>query len=81
MPLNTEPPPTYAIIKITKIVFTNGKIDHVFAEISYPLLPITHKFRITREEIISFIRSREHVSYQNIPWTLGDDNQILPVEP
>ena len=80
MPLNTELPPTYAIIKVKKFTLKDGKIDTVSVETSYPLLSITHKMLLTRDDLVSFLRSGEQVSYLGTPWILEDDGLILPVE-
>ncbi len=80
MPLNTELPPTYAIIKVKKFTLKDGKIDTVSVETSYPLLSITHKMELTRDDLVSFLRSGEQVSYKKNPWILGIGGLIDPVE-
>ena len=80
MPLNTELPPTYAIIIVKKFTLKNGMIDTVSVETSYPLLSITHKMLLTRNDLVSFLKSGEQVSYRKNPWTLDNDGLINPVE-
>lgn len=80
MPLNKEFPPTNAIIKVSKVVSKDGRIDHVYAEISYPRLPITHTMKITRSDLVLFLQSGEQVSYLSVPWILDSDGWITPIE-
>jgi hypothetical protein len=65
-----EPPPTYAIFTVTEVVSKGDLIDHVIADISYPLLSITHTWSVSREDILKFLRSGEHFLYQNKRWNL-----------
>lgn len=80
MPLTSELPPTYAIIKVIDVNFVNGTVDHVIAEISYPRISIIHKMQISRNDLVSFLKSGEHVSSQGIPWVLDNDDRIQPIE-
>ena len=80
MSMKTDLPPIYAIIKIKKITLKDGKIATVSVETSYPLLPITHKMQLTRDDLIAFLRSGEQVSYRGVPWNLEKDGLINPIE-
>lgn len=80
MPLNAELAPTYAIIKVFEVIFSNEQINHVIAEISYPRISITHKMQISRDDLVSFLKSGEQVSYRGNPWILDEEELIIPIE-
>jgi hypothetical protein len=66
----SEPPPTYAIFTVTEVVLKGNLIDHVIADISYPLLSITHTWTVSREDILKFLKTNEHFLYQDKRWNL-----------
>lgn len=65
-----EQVPTYAIFTVTEVVLKGDLIDHVIADVSYPRISITHTMRVSREDILKFLRSGEHFLYKDKRWDL-----------
>ena len=65
-----EPPPTYAIFTVTEVLFKGNLIDHVIADISYPRISITHTWKVSRTDVINFLKSQDHFLFQEKRWKL-----------
>lgn len=65
-----EPPPTYATFTVTEVVFNANLIDHVIADVSYPRMSITHTWKVSRVDILLFLKSHEQFFYQEKRWSL-----------
>jgi len=74
------PAPPVATFTVYEIAYTKNLINYVIAEVTYPYISITHTMKISRKDILTFLRSGDRFLYQDTFWSLEDSGLITPVE-